>query len=340
VAYKNCNTGFTTSREECTDWRDDGYESCEAWSQDCVDWAKDCVASWIPWIGPAICKVFEWVCRAFEWVCKAVVWVAQWVCHAWNLITTFVCLLWETALLVLAIPGIFVKAILSIPIIGAFIKQVINFVTAIVIGFVGFIIEGALCGLLGICLAKKLRVCVIIADNGRGPITTEAALQPIIDRMKQIYKSQANINVYPDVESGGPTPNVEPNCGAKGYLEDLWLYGSQYENAASLNCRENSSASVIGLGSPIYAFAVTNVIGKNGCSLGPFSNYVVFEAGNTCNGKTHLAHEIGHTCGLWLHAGDDDTANLMYKSCRATGRDQLSAFQKSIVRGSKYVTYF
>ncbi len=335
--YDTCFHGFKQTRKECTDLRDDGYEKCEQWSNDCVSWARECVVSWIPIIGPAICKVFEWVCKAFQWVCKGVVWISQWVCHAWNVITTFVCLVFETLGVVLAIVGVFVKAILSIPIIGALIKQIINAITSIFIGIVGFIIEGVLCGLLGACLPKKMRVCVIITNNGRGPITTEAALQPIIDRMKQIYKDEANVTIYAHFDSGARTPNVEPACGAEGWVQDIWLTGSQYENAASLHCREYNLASVVGLGSPIYAFAVTKIKGKNGCSLGPLTNYVVFEAGNTCNGNTHLAHEVGHACNL-LHTSD--TTNLMYKSCRASGRNQLSGFQKLIVRGSKYVTYF
>lgn len=338
MAFKICVDGFNQSRQECTDWRDDGYNKCEVWSQDCVNWARECVVSWIPIIGPAICKVFEWICRAFEWVCKAAVWIAHWVCHAWNLITTFICLVWEFVIIVLAVIGILIKAIFSIPIIGAVIKEAVNFGTSVGFGIAGFVIEGVVCGLLGICLPKKLRVCVIITHDGRQPITNEAALQPILDRMKQIYKAEANINVFADVDSGGNVPNVQPSCGADGWLQDLGLPGSQYENSASLHCREYSLPSVIGLGSPIYAFAVTDIAGSsNGCSLGPLTNYVVFEAGNNCTGNTHLAHEVGHACNL-LHT--DDKTNLMNPGCVMPGRDQLSGFQKSIIRGSKYVTYF
>jgi hypothetical protein len=64
---------------------------------------------------------------------------------------------------------------------------------------------------------------------------------------------------------------------------------------------------------------------------------VVFEAGAQCGGNTHLAHEMGHAC-LLTHT--DDAANLMNPGCVIPGRHQMSAVQKSIVRGSKYVTYF
>ena len=101
--------------------------------------------------------------------------------------------------------------------------------------------------------------------------------------------------------------------------QDLWLTGSQYESSAALNCHGESFSSIIGLGSPIYAFAVTDVKGKNGCSLWWLTNYVVFEASPNpmCNGNTHLAHEIGHACVL-THALDSDN-NLMYKACTTAG---------------------
>jgi hypothetical protein len=48
-------------------------------------------------------------------------------------------------------------------------------------------------------------------------------------------------------------------------------------------------------------------------------------------------YEIGHACNLLYTS---DSANLMYPDCTVSGRDRLSGFQKSITRGSKYLTYF
>jgi hypothetical protein len=339
MALKTCFDRFDRTRKECTDLRDEGYETCEEWSKDCVSWARECVVSWIPVIGPAICKVFEWVCRAFEWVCKVPVWISNWVCHAWNFAMTTVCLVFEAVGAVLFVVGIFIKAILSIPLIGALLRIIINTVTGAVIGLVGAIVEGVVCGLGGICLSKRMRVCIIITHNGRQPVTQPAMIQPIIDRTVQIFKDEANVDVEVSLNDGGQVPNVQPGCGADAVWEEFWLTGSQYENAASLHCREYNLASVIGLGSPIYAFCVADVKDKNGCSLFFFTNYVTFEPPGTCTGNTHLAHEIGHACNLLRH-DNDDTSNLMYRACQATGRDQLSPFQKAIVRGSKYCTYF
>lgn len=335
--YKVCAEGYETKSKECTDYRDDGYETCSKWGSQCRRWAKHCVVSWIPFIGPAICKVFEWLCTLSEWVCVAFVWVSNWVCHAWNIITTFVCLVWETVLVAAAVVAVFVKFVFAIPIIGPILKYIVNIATFIAFGFIGLIVEGIGCGLFGICIAKKLRVCVVIAHDGRDYVATAAQIQPILDQVTAIYKAAANIDVTIFVNDKGKAPNVEPSCDAGAWFDDLGLVGSQFEESATLNCMEYSAASIIGIGSPIYAFAVRDVKGtSNGCSLGPLTNYVVFEAGTSCGGNTHLAHELGHACGL---PHKNDTKNLMHPNC-VTPRNGLTELQKAVVRGSKYVTYF
>ncbi|HEU4736481.1 MAG TPA: hypothetical protein VFS48_05595 [Solirubrobacterales bacterium] len=319
--YKVCADGYKKTRKECNDWRDEGYSSCQRWSEKCV-------LSWIPLIGPLICKVFEWICTA-------AVWIAQWACHGYNVFTTFICTAWESAVAATSLVGTFFKWVLSLPIIGAAIKEAINVITGVAIGVGGFIIEGFACGLLGICPTKKLRLCLI---RTRG--TEQDNLQPLLDNTKRIFKEQANVTLYIQDGDWGDALEVEPKCSWGGWAQDLWLTGSRYEEAAALRCRRYTVPSILGLGSPIYAFAVKEIAGTStGCSLGPLTNYVVFEAKDACGGKTHLAHEMGHACNL-LHPISDDPSNLMNTPCTAVGRDQLSTFQKLIVRGSKYVTFF
>jgi hypothetical protein len=344
--YKPCGVGFKKTTEKCVDWRDDGYERCDEWGKDCTDWAKKCVVSWIPVIGPAICKVFEWVCTAFTWICTAATWIANWVCHGVALITTIICIASETVQIALGVVGLFIKAIFAIPVVGAIIKQIVNTVTTIVIGVVSTIIEVGICGILGICLPKKLRLCVIITHDGREPVATNADVQPMIDRAVQIFKDEADVDIYAYIDSGAATANVNPACDFDGWVQDFGLTGSQLELAAALHCQSYSFASVLGnslgIGSPIHAFAVRDVQGDttNGCSLALLTTYVVFEgraAEHRCGGATHLAHEMGHACNLW-HI--DSSEHLMYKSCVWPGRSKLYEFQKQMIRGSKYVTYF
>lgn len=351
MAARHCFEAFDRSRKECADWRDNGYETCSEWGQDCVSWAKECVVSWIPVIGPAICKVFEWVCRALEWVCTAAVWVSQWVCHAWNFLKTTVCLVGELVGAVLSLVGVIIKAIFSIPIIGALLKQLVNLITGAYLGFWGAVAEGWLCGVLGQCFEKRIRVCLIITANSDGqPVATASSLQPMVKQLVDTFRNEANIAVEVTYGDGARVPNLgQIGCDFQAWLEDIWLTGSQFENAASLHCRERSFASVVGLGSPIYAFCVPDIKGTlGGCSLGPLTNYITFEPSD-CGGNTTLAHEVGHACNLLLHGvfSANEPSNLMYDSCNLPGpspqppapRDQLSPFQVAIVRGSKYCTY-
>jgi len=338
--FKRCIEGYTKTKQECTDLRDDGYDSCTDWGQDCKSWAKKCIVSWIPLIGPLICKVFEWVCQLSEWVCKAAVWVAVLVCHAWKLIHTFVCLVWEIIGWIMTIPAILIKLIFAIPIIGAFFKEIFSFVTALVVGVIGAIFEGLFCGLLGICPSKRLRLCVIISRDGRGPVATPAEIQPVIDRAKQIFKDEANIDLTVDVHDKNGPYIEEVKCDGGAWLQDMGAKGMTYELSEGRYCVGNALGSIVGIGSPIYAICVRAIEGKNGCSLWWLTNYITFEPPVTakCTGATYLAHEMGHCCGLAPH--DDDKTNLMYSKCNDPGRDQMSGFQKSVVRGSKYATYF
>lgn len=338
--FKRCIDGYKKTRQECTDLRDDGYSSCTDWGKSCTSWAKECVVSWIPIIGPAICKVFEWVCKATEWICTAAVWVVHMVCHAFKLVTTFICTAWEAISWVATIPAIFIKLIFAIPIIGGLIKEIVNLITGFVVGIVGFAVEGILCGLLGVCPAKHMRLCVIISRSDGRPVATPAEIQPFIDRATQIYKAEANVDLWVTVNDGSNGPNIGvASCDVNAWFQDLGTPGMGYELSEGRYCVGGALSSIIGLASPVYAFAVANIEGKNGCSLGLLTNYVLFEPRPTgpCPGNTHLAHEIGHACML-LHT--DDRTNLMNRSCADPGRDQISGFQKSIIRGSKYVTYF
>src|SRR5215469_14569422 len=252
--YESCD-GLLKKLHECTHIADDGYNDCKTWGSECVDWSRDCIVSWIPVIGPAICKVFEWVCHAFQAVCTFAVWVFKYVCLAWKVTVVGICAVVETVLPVLsAVLGILIKGIFSIPVVGAAIRWIVKGLTSIIIGVVGVVVEGGLCGLLGICLSKRLRVCVIITNDGQEKIASVPGIQPIIDRMVSIYKDEANIDADVTFDSGAHTPNVDPDCSAIIW-QDLGLPGSQYENSESLNCSSRSFASVIGLGSPVYAFA-------------------------------------------------------------------------------------
>lgn len=172
-------------------------------------------------------------------------------------------------------------------------------------------------------------------------MATPADIQPLVDRAVQIFREQANVHLWFNIHDGADGPYIEEvKCDGGAWLQDLGAKGMAYELSQGRRCVGAAFGGLVGVASPIYAFAVGSIRNKNGCSLWWLSNYVTFEPplSAACAGGTHLAHEIGHCCGLAPHSGD--AGNLMYKGCSNPGRDQMTGFQKSVVRGSKYATYF
>ena len=285
----------------------------------------------------------EPACYVFEVEKNGGFWEGLWngLTGAWDGFWGGVSSLWEFAGWLLTPVGFIVNLVLTIPVLGGLIRGLLNTITGVVLGIVGFVIEGILCGIFGVCLPKRMRLCVVMLTRNGQPLMTESELEKsLLQQTKQIFTDEANIEIvsrFTIYKGGEGTRAMNAPCGVQGWLEDaVGVMGTQYHIATTLSCVRWGTASVIGLGSPIYAFGVNDVRGKNGCSLWLWSNYVVFEA-SAADCTTHLAHEIGHACGLWHQ---DDTENLMYPKCVSPGRDQLKGWQKVIVRGSKYATYW
>ena len=74
--------------QECTQTRDDGYNSCSNWAKNCCTW----------WPCSRACKLFSWICVAWYWisniVCVAWTWISNIVCIAWTWFVTRVCKLY------------------------------------------------------------------------------------------------------------------------------------------------------------------------------------------------------------------------------------------------------
>lgn len=313
---RNCIKWATDSYQECAEYRDYGYNACSSWERKCIDW--------LPW-------PLSYICNLFDWVCVAWYWVSNLVCVAWTTIVTSVCILWESVSILVAPFIMLVELILSIPIIGRIFREFISVWMEIVWRIVG--IFDAFLDLIGICFPKKLRLCIIILKDKRGnPVSSEAILQPYIEKAKKIYDNQARIllivqGIYTVVEPS-PTYALDVYCGVLAWTEDLLLVGSYFERQ-SKRCALGGLGRLIGYAAPVTVFAVREVKGKKGCSLGPLANYVTIEGSN----PVCLAHEISHALGLW-HV--DETNNLAHANC---GGEKLKKWQRIIIRNSKHVTY-
>ena len=311
---KNCIEWAEESYKECAEYRDQGYNACAAWDDDCCDW----------W--PC-----SWGCKLITWVCIAWYWVSNWVCVAWTTVVTVVCVAWEIINILVAPLIMLIELILSIPIIGRIIREIITVVTDIIWRIVGIV--DAILDLIGIWFLKKLRVCIIILkDKGDNPVSSESILEPHIENAKKIYNDQARIalivqGIY-TVDNPSPDSALDVNCGVGSWGDDLLLAGGYFERQ-SKRCALGGLGRLIGYAAPVTVFAVREVRGKAGCSLGPLANYVTIEGSN----PVCLAHEISHALGLW-HV--DETNNLANSNC--TG-EKLKKWQRIIIRNSKHVTY-
>jgi hypothetical protein len=259
----------------------------------------------------------------------------------WNSFWGGASIIWDLVGTLFIPVGFILNLILMIPVVGGLLRILLDVFTGLVLGIVGLIVETVLCGILGICPLKHLRLCVVMFTDDGEPLLTESGLAPLLERTTQIFKDEAQIEIisrFTIYKKAEGTRAMNPPCDTPLLVEEaVGVVGTQYQQAAMSSCLRWGTSSVIGLGSPIYAFGVNDVRGKNGCSLWLAANYLVFEPNPEPFCDTHLAHEIGHACGLWHQDADE---NLMRKKCVDPGRDQLKQWQKMIVRGSKYATYW
>ncbi len=152
--------------QECTQYRDNGYNSCASYQRDCCTWWP---CSWA-------CEVVSWLCVA--WYC-----VSNVVCVAWTWVTTAVCLVWDVVVLVVAAVvetiesilgwvlsavAFIVDLIFALPIIGRLLRWIWD--VALALFWFGMSLVDTVLGLIGVRPEKKLRLCVVMLnDRARQP---------------------------------------------------------------------------------------------------------------------------------------------------------------------------
>ena len=290
-------------------------EVCE--EQECNWWCL-CCNKWFCWLAWIVVRVVTWV----------IVTVGKWV-------TRIVC---EFVNFVLDVIGFIVELILSIPIIGGFIRMILNWVTEIIWRIVGLV--DFLGSLVGIRPRKKMYFGVIVPSIGGTPIAPDSEVMRQVNATIAFYDTTCNINMiftgicHTDIEPPGGTLTQE--CGGGGFGADFLLEGSYYEFTSALCKFRDSFRRVIGLGAEIIAFVVQEITpgGTNGCSFVSTHNYVTIEA-RPGDQAFVLAHEIGHAC--WL-GHDGSPGNLMNSATPVAG-PTLTDLQISVVRWSRHCVY-
>jgi hypothetical protein len=223
----------------------------------------------------------------------------------------------------------------------ALIVDAVQFVVHRAIGLVDFIVS-----LIGIRPTKYMRLKVfILLDSKRRPIHDPNVVDNWLNETIKIFKQKLNIEIHTlnqraedyvsTIEEPAPSYAVFPSsCSISNSYGPSAEYYEEHMNYIHTSTSE-FLADLIGYGKGIYAYMIHSFKdGKSvGCSYPVISDYclIALEAKTTT-----LAHEICHLCGLFPHL--DDSHNLM-NSNRNDLDSELSTWQISIVRNSKYVTY-
>ncbi len=360
--HQECSQTRDEGYNECTESRDEGYRNC-------CDW----------WPCSSLCKAWTWISNI---VCVAWTWVSNIVCVAWTWITTTFCLIWDVfttvvnAILVslesilgwvLSALAFVLELIMMIPVVGTFIRWLINGITLIINVLIS--LPDALLGLLGIRPEKKLRVCTIILSDEYGvPVATKRKVIPMLQLAADVYKRDANIRLLPVhpfkygtgfsgsetvdeswitvEEAASDADTLDAACNAGG---EWLLGGTKFQFKSSTLCFFGNWRNVTGYGAPVNCFIIREVSGNAiGCSLF-ITDYVTVDQTAVATSKRTVGHEIGHASMLWHVCLDDDIRNLMgiqgacdpiSTAVRDSDDPVLSDFQVLMVRASKHVSYF
>jgi hypothetical protein len=184
---------------------------------------------------------------------------------------------------------------------------------------------------------KRLRVEVVIlsepATGGAArPLATEAHAREALESAQTIFEREAGTVLFFDdwprirtIAEPAPHAALHVGCGASSWTQDLGEAGAYFRRMRSAS---GGVAGIGGRGEPITVFVVRDVAGKNGCSLGPLSAYVTVDR---VRGPL-IAHELGHSCGLW-HSRS--SGNLMLP---AADSGTMTRLQQAVFRTSRHVT--
>lgn len=221
------------------------------------------------------------------------------------------------------------------------VKRVVKAVVRVVVRAV-FTVLGFVFGIFDLLLGflawppKKLRLHIAILSTQNGPLVSPQNLTPAIDYAKRVLKDRFNVKLLPYarsmvqiIEKPAPEAALSVGCGLDAWGDEFGEAGEFFASHVA-----GWNASPVEGTFPITVFIVRDVKGKNGCSLGPFSDYVVLDIDGALV-ENVMMHEMGHSCNLW-HSGS--RSNLMWHDINRG--DKVKWFQKNLLRSSRHVLYW
>jgi hypothetical protein len=241
-----------------------------------------------------------WIKKAAKWVAKQAKTAANWVAQKAK-----------------TVARIFVRVVMT------FVGLALGIVDLFV-GFLGW-------------PPKKLRLQIVVLSDESGSLVSEERLRPAIDFARSRLKSRFGVELVPyapgmvrflDTPAPDAALKVRCNWGAAG---------DEFGDAGEFFARHlaGRNADPLGLISPITVFVVADVADRDGCSLGPLTDYVTVDPDGV-DDPSLMTHEILHACNLLGHPVPK--RNLQYGP-RGRG-DDVTRIQKNIFRSSRHVTYW
>jgi hypothetical protein len=186
-------------------------------------------------------------------------------------------------------------------------------------------------------LPKKLRLQIfILSADGNNGLVTQKDLIPSVEYAGRVLKDRFGVTLIPYsknwaemITEKAPNYALNVHCNWCGYKEEYKDAGEYFaKHLAGWN------AIPISLSFPITVFIVENIVGKNGCSFGPLTDYVTLDVKGVAETST-MMHEMGHACNLW-HC--DIKSNLMWPN--NDRGDAVKTWQKIWARGSRHITFW
>jgi hypothetical protein len=340
-------------------------EVCETIEEKFEETYEETVESWVEEVRE-VCKDLPW---PLDWFCKAVTFLVKIITViVKTVVRVFIKVVCYPVMVVLNLAAALINLILTIPFLGTLLKTYLGLLAWVWSQFVGLTDAGL--GLIGIRPIKNLRLHIIILMRSDRTLTVPpGAIVKAVERTEAIFRDRADVKITTTVHQVR-TPSVVNalyvDSGAGMFAEDMGDAGMYFQSTIRDLLYEHNLLFTIKIGAPIVAFVVDGVgaSDEGGCSSGPAADYICIEGGllltpsvnspvtgtmTSAPGATvnqasaGLAHEIGHACGL-LHDNQLDEAagdptNLMFWIADSTTGDNLSPFQRAIIRSSPHVTY-
>lgn len=284
---------------------------CE--EQECNWWCL-CCNKWFCWLAWVVVRVVTWV------IITVGKWITRTVCEVVNVIIDAIAYV--------------ITLILSIPLFGAFVRMLLNWITEIIWRIVGLV--DFVASLAGIRPRKKMYFGVVNPAIGGVRIGADVDIMNQVNATIAFYDRVCNIEM---IFTGICNPEQEPPGGrfvmACDYAPDYGLEGAYIEFVSGLCKFRDTFRRVIGLGAEIIVFVVQDIPPTAvGCSYSATTNYILIEA-NPTDSAFVIAHEIGHAC---LLDHDGTPGNLMNRAAPAAA-PTLTDLQISLVRWSRHCVY-